>query len=270
MKIRTLSFAALAAVFVALFVMNGNTSSAAPAFQATAAATMDPATIAQSTLLRVVHASPGSPNVDVYLDKATTPTISNLAYDTATDGYAIVPAGDHQVTITAAGDTKTVVYDDKLTFPPATALTVIAEGLLADKSFGIRITVDDVSDTKGQARVKVTHAISDAPNVDLVTADFKTVLISDLPYGSSSTITVPAGSYDLLVVPHGVTDASKAVITLTATKLDADQIYSVFATGTIKGSVAVKPLLFVTSPVAGFAPPVLATEAPTMAATMAQ
>jgi len=268
MKTRTFSFAALAAVFVALLALNGHVSNAAPTMQA--AATMDAATIAQTTLLRVVHASPASPNVDVYLDKGATPAIANLAYDTATDGYKVIPAGDHQLTITAAGDTKTVVYDDKVTFTGGTALTVIAEGLLADKSFGIRITVDDVSDTKGQARVKVTHAISDGPNVDLVTADFKTVLVNDLPYGSSITIMVPPGTYDLLVVPHGATDASKAVITLTGTKIDADQIYSVFATGTISSSVAVKPLLFVTSPVPGFAPPAMAPEAPTAAATMAQ
>jgi hypothetical protein len=263
LKTRILGLGAVAVALAASVVFGAGASHVATAAQATAAATMSAADIAKTTLVRVVHASPDAPNVDVYLDKGATPAIANLAFDSATDGYLPVPAGDHQVTITAAGDTKTVVYDEKLTLPGGTALTVIAEGLLADKSFGVRITVDDVSPTNGKARVKVTHAVADAPAVDLATADFKTTLITGLPYGYSQTITVDAGSYDLVVVPTG--KQTPVVIDLKGTKLDADQIYSVFATGKLSGTV--KPLLFVTSPVPGFLPPAVATPEATMAAT---
>ena len=269
LKNRILGLGVVAVALAASMVLGGSVSFAGAA-QATAAATMAATMsadqIANTTLVRVVHAASDAPNVDVYLDKGATPAIANLAFDSATDGYLPIPSGDHQVTITAAGDPKTVVYDEKLTLPGGTALTIIAEGLLADKSFAIRITVDDVSATNGKARIKVTHAISDGPDVDLSTADFKTMLITDLPYGYSQTITADPGTYDLVVVPTG--KQTPVVISLPGTKLDADQIYSVFATGTLTGKAPVKPLLFITSPVPGFQPPAAATPAATMAATM--
>lgn len=178
-----------------------------------------------------------------------------------------IPAGDHQVTITAVNDPKTVVFDAKVTFKGGSAVTVVAEGQLADKTFAVRIFTDDVSATKGKARVIVIHAIPDAGNVDVVTADFKTVLVDNLPFGSSMTLDVPAGKYDLVVVPHGKKDV---VFDLKGSKLDADMIYTLVATGKLTGkdAVKVKLLAYVTLPVPGFLPPPIATMAPTMSATM--
>jgi len=195
----------------------------------------------------------------VYLDKGTVPVIANLAFDNATDGYWPVSAGDHQVTISSAGDTKAFLYDERLTLPGATALTIIIEGAQADHSFGVRITVDDVSPTNGKSRVKVTHAVSDGPAVDLATADFKTTLITGLPYGYSQTITVDPGTYDLVVVPTG--KQTPVLINLPGVKFDADQIYSLFETGLSRGTV--KPLLLITLPIPGFQPPIAVPPAAT-------
>ena len=268
MKTRVIGLGALAVVLGATVVFGSRASHIATAAQATAAATMSADDVAKMTLVRVVHASADAPNVDVFLDKGATPAIANLAFDSATDGYLPIPAGDHQVTITTAGDAKTVVYDDKVTLPGGTALTVIAEGLMADKSFGIRVTVDDVSPTNGKARLKVTHAVADAPAIDVTTADFKTTLVSNLAYGySTSSVVVDPGTYDLVVVPTG--QQTPIVINLPGVKIDPDQIYSFFATGTMNGKAPVKPLLFITSPVLGFQPPAAAPAA-TMAATAAK
>ncbi len=267
MKTRVIGLGALVVVLAATVVFGSSASHIATAAQATAAATMSADDVAKTTLVRVVHASADAPNVDVFLDKGATPAIANLAFDSATDGYLPIPSGDHQVTITTAGDAKTVVYDDKVTLPGGTALTVIAEGLMADKSFGIRITVDDVSPTNGKARLKVTHAVADAPAIDVTTADFKTTLVSNLAYGYSTSLVVDPGTYDLVVVPTG--KQTPIVINLPGVKIDPDQIYSVFATGTMNGKAPVKPLLFITSPVLGFKPPAAAPAA-TMAATAAK
>ncbi len=276
MKFKSLSLA-IAAVFLASFAAMGSrahnaaaatqVATKSPTKAATMMATMDAATIAKTTLLRVVHASPNSPHVDVYLDNGKKPAIPDLAYDDATDGYVAVPAGDHQITITAANDPKTVVFDAKITFKGGSAITAVAEGLLADKTLTAHIFTDDVSAIHGKARVSVIHAIPDAGNVDIVTADFKTVVVDNLPFGSSVTLDLPAGKYDLLVVPHGKKDV---VFDLKGSKLDADYIYTLIATGKLTGkdAVKIKMLSYVTIPVPGFLPPPVATMAPTMAVTM--
>lgn len=274
MKFKSISLvlvAALVLTFAALSSQGRSLTAAAatiiPTKVATMAATMDAATIAKTTLLRVVHASPNSPHIDVYLDHGKKPAIPDLAYDDATDGYLPIPAGEHQVTITAVKDPKTVVFDAKVTFKGGSAMTVVAEGQLADKTFAVRIFTDDVSATKGKARVIVIHAIPDVGNVDVLTADFKTVVVDNLAFGSSISLDVPAGKYDLVVVPHG---KKEVVFDLKGSKLDANTIYTLVATGKLTGkdAVKVKLLAYVTVPVPGFLPPPVATMAPTMAATM--
>jgi len=265
-----LALGALSIAAAALIFGSASPSAAQATAAATAAPTqavVDPTTTA---LIRVIHAAPDAPAIDVYIDQAAAPSITNLPFANGTDGYLTIKGGAHRLTITATGDPKTVVYDGTDTYASGTATTVIAEGLLADKSFGLRFTLDDLSPTNGKSRVKVTHAISDGPAIDLATSDFKTTLITNLAYGSSSLIDVAPGSYDLVVVPTG--KQTPIVIDLTGTKLVADQIYSVFATGTLTGKVPVKPLLFITSPVPGFTIPVApaATMAATMVATAAQ
>jgi hypothetical protein len=64
---------------------------------------------------------------------------------------------------------------------------------------------------------------------------------------------VPAGTYDLQVTPAG---GSAVVINLPGTKVDAGQIYSVFATNFV---ASITPQLAVTAPVATAAPAALPT-----------
>src|ERR1700759_2116269 len=50
--------------------------------------------------VRVVHASPGAPNVDVLIDGQ--PVVQNLAFGSATE-YFPVSSGDHKIQITPTG-----------------------------------------------------------------------------------------------------------------------------------------------------------------------
>ncbi len=277
MKLRAVSFIAFGAAFFAVIGLSAGISNAAVSAQATLkstalstmsatmSATMD---VPNTTLLRIVHAAPGAPHIDVYLDKQTTPTITDLPYAGSTKGYLAVNAGDHEIKITAAGNIKTVVFDQTLTLPGGAAFTLVAEGLLDAKTFRVRFFQDDLSATNGAARVKIIHAIPDAPPVDVVTSDFTTTLALGLKYGAAIALDVPPGPYDLYVLPHGSQDKSKVVIDLTGTKLEADHIYTIVATGALTGKdkTPAAPLLFDMQPVAGFQPPVV----PTAVATAAQ
>lgn len=251
------------------------TAAAAPTFPACY-------TAANIVKVRVVHASPNSPAVDVYLDNGKTPAIKALAYGKATD-YVEVSKGPHQVTVIPAGQSLSslvkgtptastkIVFDGQFSLKGKNAYTLVAEGTVADKNLIIKPYLDDASDTAGQVRVVVVHAAVNAPAVDVLVDG--TPVIQGLQFGAKQelNIPVPAKAVDIEVVAAGTTTPS--LISLKGTKLAADTIYTVFATGAVASktdaAVPVKGLVLTSTSFAGFPAPAVATPAPTAAATMA-
>lgn len=104
--------------------------------------------------VRVAHFSPDAPNVDVYVDDEQ--VLSDVAFETVSD-YLEVEPGIHQLTLTAAGDPETVVYDDETSFGQA-FYTVAALGEVEGETFQLRILPDATS-----ALVRFLHGTPDAP-----------------------------------------------------------------------------------------------------------
>lgn len=203
---------------------------------------MVPSAFAQSTAkVRVLHASPDAPAVDVYVNGNL--TLTNVPFFTASD-YLDLPAGTYQVQVTPTGSpVSDAVIDASATVEAGKAYTIAATGPVA--SIQPTIIVDDLSaPASGQAKVRVYHFSPDAPAVDVKLAD-GTTLISNLAFPNASDyLTVPAGSYDIQVTPAGGSDV---VINLPGTNLEAGKIYSVFATNVV---ASITPQLAVTDPVA--------------------
>jgi hypothetical protein len=203
---------------------------------------MIPAVFAQGTAkVRVLHASPDAPAVDVYVNGNK--TLTNVPFFTASD-YLDLPAGTYRVQVTPTGSpASSAVIDANATIEAGKAYTIAATGPVA--SIQPTIIVDDLSaPASGQAKVRVYHFSPDAPAVDVKLAD-GTTLISGLAFPKASDyLQVPAGNYDLQVTPAG---GSAVVIDLPATSLAAGKIYSVFATNVV---ASIKPELAVTEPVA--------------------
>ncbi|MBX0326817.1 DUF4397 domain-containing protein [Oscillochloris sp. ZM17-4] len=203
---------------------------------------MIPSAFAQGTAkVRVLHASPDAPAVDVYVNGSK--TLSDVPFFTASD-YLDLPAGTYRVQVTPAGaPASDAVIDANATVEAGKAYTIAATGPVA--AISPTIIVDDLSaPASGQAKVRVYHFSPDAPAVDVKLAS-GTTLISGLAFPNASDyLEVPAGSYDLQVTPAG---ASAVVIDLPGTSLAAGKIYSVFATNVV---ASIKPELAVSDPVA--------------------
>jgi Domain of unknown function (DUF4397) len=194
-----------------------------------------------SAKVRVIHASPDAPAVDVYVNGNR--ALSNVAFFTASD-YLDLPAGTYQIQVTPAGaPVAQAVIDAEATIAAGRAYTIAATGAVA--AIQPTIIEDDLSaPASGQAKVRVYHFSPDAPAVDVKLAAGDT-LISSLAFPDTSDyLEVPAGSYDLQVVPAG---ASTVVIDLAGTRLEAGNIYSVFATNVV---ASIAPEVAVTTPVA--------------------
>jgi hypothetical protein len=171
-------------------------------------------------MVRVIHASPDAPNVDVWVDG--TQVLTDVPF-TAVSDYLALPAGDHQVQVTATGSTDPVI-DATLTLEAGTSYTVAATGFLAD--IGPTVFVDDRTPASDASRLRVIHASPSAPaSVDIALADGP-ILIDGLAYQAASDyLTVDPGTYALEIRAAG-DDA--AALTIDAT-VAAGHVYTAIA-----------------------------------------
>ncbi len=190
---------------------------------------MLPNTFAQSenARVRVVHASPDAPAVDVFVDGNR--VLTDVPFFAASDYLELAP-GEHRFQVAPAGEAaEASVIDTTATLEAGTAYTVAATGLL--DNIQPTVLVDDLSaPADGQAKVRVLHFVPDAPAVD-VSVQGGDTLLSGLEFPNASDyLEVPADTYDLAVTPSG---DDTVVIDLTGTTLEAGMIYDVAATGTL-------------------------------------
>ena len=160
--------------------------------------------------VRVVHASPDAPAVDVLVDDAV--ALSNVSY-LATSNYLELADGGHNVNVNAAG-TSTTVIDADVDLADGTDYTLIASGLL-DAIAPIVLTDDNSTPPAGTARVRAIHGAPSAPAVDVYVtapeADLETTspVLSSVAFGDvADYLEVPAGDYQVRVTPAG----SKTVV----------------------------------------------------------
>lgn len=179
-------------------------------------------------MIRVTHASPDAPNVDVWVDGSK--ALSDVPF-MAVSEYLDVPSGTRTVTITAAGDPDTVAFEGDLTLE-AMAYTVAAVGELTDDDteFVPWVLEDDASPSDDVAAVRLAHASPDAPAVTVTAMDGEMTLFSDVAFGEASDYAeVPAGTYTLEVWP--AEDAGCDPVATFDVDVSCGEAYTGFAEG---------------------------------------
>lgn len=185
-----------------------------------------PALAQGEAMVRVTHASPDAPAVDVCVNGSV--AFPNLAFGKTTD-YAKLPAGSYDVQVYAAGSNcqGTPVIDAKGLALEAKAYTVMAIGKLAE--IKPLILVDNLgAPAAGKVHVRFVHASPDAPAVDITTADGAKVF-SNVAFGESVDFTpLPAATYDLQARVAG---ADTVALDLPGTTLPEGAILTIVAQG---------------------------------------
>jgi hypothetical protein len=187
-----------------------------------------PTRAADTADVRVLHASPDAPAVDVYLDDEIVTALTGVPFGTISD-YLQVPGGDHNVKVYATGTTADPVIDADVTVDAGAAYTIAATDALA--SITPQVLADDPSPTCDLAQVRVVHFSADAPAVDIAPAGSapEDALIQDLGYPDATDfVDLPAGTYDLEVRPAGDTAVA---LDLPGVTIEKCMAYSVFAVG---------------------------------------
>ncbi len=174
-----------------------------------------------SSKLRVMHASPDAPNVDVLVDNAV--ALSNVPYPANSD-FLSVPSGARNVKVNAAGSSTTVINVNP-TLAAGKAYTAYAVGFLAAIE---PLLVEDnlAAATANNAKIRVIHGSPDAPRVDVLANNAK--VLGDIPFKTASDyLVVPAGAYNFKVNLAGTTTtATQADVTLAA-----GRVYTAIAIG---------------------------------------
>lgn len=176
--------------------------------------------------VRIMHASPDAPAVDIYVGGNR--VLSNVPFFAASD-YLSLPDGTFQVAITPAGaSTDVSVWVGELRVQGGYIGTVIAMNTL--ENLEVVLFEDTITPLSGQARVRVIHGSPDAPAVDIKLAGTSAAVVTNAPFKAAATLEVPAGTYAFDISPAG---SSAVVFTTPQLKFEAGWTYTLIATGLI-------------------------------------
>ena len=149
-----------------------------------------------SSLVRVFHAAPQAPNVDVYVNDQM--VFSNLAFGDFTR-YVYLDEGEYNVSVYLAGQKDRPVINQMVDVPSQQIFTIAATGNL--DNLGLLVIPDKVSKSPSQnySSVRVIHLSPNAPGVDiLVDGD---TLFEDISFGEGTDyVDLNPGTYNVNVV----------------------------------------------------------------------
>lgn len=157
--------------------------------------------------VRVIHASPDAPAVNVLVNG--TLAFEGVPYKSYT-GYASLPAGTVQVQLQVA-PAGAIVYTRSVTLSAGT-YSLVALGKVAGGNNALNVFefADDTQSTPGFAKIRVIHAAPSAPTVDVyATAAYVPIAnasptLANVPFAAGSGfLAVPGGAYQARVTVAG-------------------------------------------------------------------
>jgi Domain of unknown function (DUF4397) len=170
--------------------------------------------------MRVIHASPDAPAVDVIADDDfANPVLEDVPFP-AFSAYLTLPAGMHNVKVTPANNAGVIVIDADLDTEAGKQYSVFATGTLA--SIAPYVLTDDNRRIATEAKVRIVHTAPGAGNVDIyVTAPgagiaSATPAFTNVPFrAETGYVSLAGGSYDVTVTPTGTKTAAIGPATIT-------------------------------------------------------
>ncbi len=152
----------------------------------------------EESQVRVVHLSPGAPDVDIFANEDR--AVEGLAFPDGTD-FLTVPVGDYDFAVVPeGGDLADAVGElEGVSLGLNRQYTAFAYGDVADLQ--VAAFEEDLSDPGNNIRVRAIHAAQGVGQVDIwniTNPNIPGVLFADVSFGDiSDPLVVPAGAYTL-------------------------------------------------------------------------
>ena len=176
-----------------------------------------------SSLVRVFHAAPQAPNVDVYVNDQM--VFSNLAFGDFTR-YVYLDEGEYNVSVYLAGQKDRPVINQMVDVPSQQIFTIAATGNL--DNLGLLVVPDKVSKSPSPnySSMRIIHLSPNAPGVDiLVDGD---TLFEDISFGEGTDyVDLNSGTYNI----NAVLNSDKSVVLPLKMTLNPNKIYTIYIIG---------------------------------------
>lgn len=196
---------------------------------------------APMAMVRVMHASPDAPAVDVLVNGDR--VLANVPFF-ALSGALSVPQGTYRIQVVPAGaGAESAVIDATVPLGAGQAYTIAAVNRLANIE-PLVLTDNTTPLAPGRARVRIIHASPDAPAVDVKLAGTNTVVLGNAPFGANAYLEVEAGTYRFDISPAG---QAAVVFTTPELVLLSGWTYTLVATGFLQQPRADLPGFWVQS-----------------------
>lgn len=196
--------------------------------------------VAGTAFIRVLHAIPGGPAVDIY--SGSTKIASNLSFKSISE-YVDVKSGKNAIKITPAGKTEPSIVSEDKSLTKGKYFTLAITG--KQKAALLFINDSTGKEMTDKARVRVVHIAPGAPDVLVTvpstrgTKGYTNLVPKPLGYQKSASKTVKPMTATIQIR----TQDGKLVKEISDVQLQAGKRYDAFALGEVGSSfdVLVKP-----------------------------
>ncbi|HHV95024.1 MAG TPA: DUF4397 domain-containing protein [Clostridiaceae bacterium] len=186
--------------------------------------------------IRLLHASPNTPAVDIYANGNL--VARNLSYRQFTEYFA-VPEGNYNVIVYPAGQTANAILNTIIYIPGGSIFSISVTGLLPNVAL---LLVEDprMPIPPGKLMLRFVHLSPNAPNVDVVIQNNVTIF-RNVGYGSvTQYLPVDPGTYTFNIMVAGT---GQRILYVPNIRLASDRFYTIYFIGLIVGIPSLQVLV---------------------------
>lgn len=186
--------------------------------------------------IRVLHAVPDAPNIDVYANNKL--IAKNLSYKQIT-AYMPIPQGVYEISLYAAGTSNSPIIINSININIDTKSTVAAAGTLSTVSF-IEIPDHQIIPLNiNEASIRFIHLSPNAPTIDITWPNGSIIFENISTKERTLYKTVPANKYTLQVRVAGT---STVALTIPDTIFESKTVYTIYVIGFLGGTPELEAL----------------------------
>ncbi len=186
--------------------------------------------------MRLLHASPGTPPVDIYANRSL--IASSLAYRGFTEYLQLLP-GRYNIQVFRAGTTGPALLNTDIELPAQSINTAVFIGLAP--AYSMKTFFETVIQiAPGKLYLRFANLVPNSPDMDLVLSD-GTKLFGDVSYGMATNYTpIAAGTYIFDLLQSGT---GRRLLYVPNITLGEGRFYTIYAVGRMDGTVPLQVLI---------------------------
>ena len=189
-----------------------------------------------NSYIRVLHASPNAPGVDIYVNNVL--TARDVTYKEFTQ-YVPLVGGLYNIKAYPTGTSVNPVIDTNINIPPSSIFTIAVTGMLADIALTL-VQEPPIKRNPSDTHIRIAHLSPNTPHVD-ITLPNGTKLFSDVEYKEvTDYILIRPGVYDLQARLAGT---NNIILSVPNTNLRSGNIYTVYIVGLQNGNPPLQVLI---------------------------